>query len=156
MRKLITAVVLSVVLGVPSAACAVRLPTGLWGLQFRPFVVSWTGDGTGFLGGGTGRRFVTKGDALRRGLRASFGRLRWTTWNARQGRAWGVNWLDNCIPNCAQGTYFPKNVNVHVYRPNSSGIFTRLEILSKRNRVQTRRVAMREFGHWVWDVGDRG
>lgn len=153
MRKLIAAVVLSVVLGVPSAALAFRLlPTEVWGLQRRPFVISWTGDSTGYLGGSTGRRFVTKQDIRRRGLRANFGRLRWTTWNATQGRAWGVNWLNNCKPSCAQGAYFPKNVNVHVSRPNSSGIFTRLDILSKQNRVLTRRVARRQFGHWIWAV----
>jgi hypothetical protein len=93
----------------------------------------------------TGRRFVTKADLLRRGLRANLGRLRWTTWNAREGRAWGVNWPNNCIPNCAQGTHFPKNVNVHAYGPNSSGIFTRLDILSKQNRVQARSVAERQY-----------
>ena len=156
MKKLTTAVVLSVVLGVPSAASAVRLPTELWGLQQRPFVVSWTGDSTGYLGGGTGRRFVTKADLARRGTRANFGRLRWTTWNATQGQAWGVNWLNNCNPSCAQGRYFPKNVNVHVYRPNASGLFTRLEILSKNNRVLVRRFAERQFGFWVWGVGDVG
>ncbi len=153
MRKLIATVVLSVVLGVPSAALAFSLlPTEVWGLQRRPFVISWTGDSTGYLGGSTGRRFVTKQDIRRRGLRANFGRLRWTTWNATQGRAWGVNWLNNCKPSCAEGAYFPKNVNVHVSRPNSSGIFTRLDILSKQNRVLTRRVARREFGHWIWAV----
>ena len=152
LRKLVAAVVLSVVFAVPAAASAARLPTELWGVQRRPFVVSWTGDSTGYLGGPTGRRGVTTRDIQRRGLRANFGRLRWTTWNATQGRAWGVNWLNNCKPNCARGTFFPKNVNVRVYRPNSSGIFTRLEILSKRNRVQTRRFATRQFGHWIWGV----
>ena len=153
MKKLTTAVVLGVVLGVPSAAFAFRLlPTEVWGLQRRPFVISWTGDSTGYLGGATGRRFVTKPDIRRRGLRPNFGRLRWTTWNATQGRAWGVNWLNNCKPSCGQGTYFPKAVNVHVSRPNGSGMFTRLDILSKQNRVLVRRVAERQFGHWIWAV----
>lgn len=154
MRKLITAVVLSVVLGVPSVALAlaVRLPTELWGLQRRPFVVSFTGDGTGYLGGWTGRKRVTRADLRRTGLRASFGRLRWTTWNAREGRAFGIEWLNNCRPSCGEGTFYVVPVNVHVYRPNASGIFTRLEIRSKRGRVLDRRVAERQFGLWIWGV----
>ena len=74
----------------------------------------------------------------------------------RRAGAWGVDWLNNCIPSCGQGTFFPRNANVHVYRPNASGIFTRLEILSKNNKVQTRRVAVRQSGFWVWGVGDIG
>ena len=156
MRKLTAAVVLTGVLGVPAVASAVTVPTQEWGLQQRPYVISWTGDGTGYLGGANARSSVTRADLQRGGIRGNMGRLRWTTWNATEGRAWGVDWLNNCIPSCGQGTFFPKNANVHVYRPNASGIFTRLEILSKNNKVQTRRVAVRQFGFWVWGVGDIG
>lgn len=151
MRKMTAAVVLIVALGVPTAAAAVKLPTEVWGEQVRPYVVSWTGDGTGYLGGSTGSKTITKADFERKGFRKAFGRLQWTTWNAKEGRAWGVDWLNNCTPSCAEGTFYSQNVNVYVYRPNGSDIFTRLEIQQKNGKHKIRLNATRQFNHWIWE-----
>lgn len=131
----------------PGAATATKLPTELWGLQRRPYVVSFTGDSTGFLGGSTGDESLTPSDLKGRG-RKGFGRLTWTTWNSTQGRAWGVVWLNDCKPACAGGTFHPKKANVHVYRPNRSGIFTRMHI--DAGKYTDTRGAVRFHGYWVW------
>lgn len=90
------------------------------GLQQKPYVITWTGDGTGVLGG-RGRAAV----------RYRVGRLHWTTWTKTLGRAWGANWLDDCNPNCAEGVHTPFAVNVTADRPKYEfgyRIFTRMTI----------------------------
>ena len=57
--------------------------------------------------------------------------LRWTTWTATQGRASGADWHDDCIPDCARGTYTAYPASVHVYRPRVLGgylLFTRMTV----------------------------
>ena len=113
--------VLALCLSLPGTALAALPKTPTEGsYKVRPHIIGWTGDGTGYLGGFSGH------SSLRRPFPLSdFGRLRWTTYSATQGYAWGADWLNNGIPDDASGTFTPTKVNVHVYRPRN-GIFTRL------------------------------
>lgn len=57
--------------------------------------------------------------------------LSWTSWTASSGRGSGLNWLDNCKPNCAAGTYHSYPVKLKVWQPATvSGhlIFTRMTV----------------------------
>lgn len=122
---LISLIVLAAVVSTAHAAPLPRLPTeraGHQALAVRPPVVDFTGDGSGFLGGITSRRAIPKSKL--RTLR-EFGRLRWTSWNDHDARAVGAIWLDNGIPDEANGTFYPYRVEVRAFRP-VSGIFTRL------------------------------
>src|SRR5437660_1029096 len=64
----------------------------------RRAVISYTGDGTGFVGGfdGTGRAS---------GGRGHFGHVTWLTWTNQVATGSGALWGDNCEPNCARGTF---------------------------------------------------
>jgi hypothetical protein len=104
---------------VAAPAASARLPSVLTqghpAFQVRPASISYTGDGTGFVGGldGTGVRHL--------------GRLGWTTYNRAQGLASGLLWLNDCLPNCAQGHFSATHVGVRVSSPRS-GRFRRLTL----------------------------
>jgi hypothetical protein len=46
----------------------------------------------------------------------SFTGLRWSTWNASMAAATGALYLDNCQPNCAQGTWSHRTVDLIFWR----------------------------------------
>jgi hypothetical protein len=46
----------------------------------------------------------------------SFTRLRWSTWNASLATATGALYLDNCTPNCAEGTWSHRTVDLIFWR----------------------------------------
>lgn len=119
MRRLSILVASAVCLVLPAAARA-TLPKVLArqtnsGFAVRPASIAYTGDGTGIIGGGDG-------SSARRP-----GHLRWTTYDDRQGVATGVVWLDDCEPDCADGTFSGVPVSVHVFAPDA-GRFTRLTL----------------------------
>lgn len=121
-----------------SAAGLPRLLTQIGrGDQFlvRPAQIVYTGDGSGVLGGFDGR-----------GPYPRFGRLRWSLWNRQRALASGAVWLDDCTPNCAQGTFHPYAVTVRAFKPQS-GHFTRLTL---RYRYEGKEVVdprrLRRFG----------
>jgi hypothetical protein len=136
-------------LAFPAAAMAsVKVPTETEGsLQVRPYVIGWTGDGTAFLGGFTGHRSVSKPSLAGHSLSFGLGRLRWTTYNATEGRAYGADWVDNGVPDNASGTFFPAKVSVHVYRPEN-GVFTRLTFNIGRHVITED--AINNGGFWQW------
>jgi hypothetical protein len=88
--------------------------------QVRPGTIIYTGDGSGVLAG--------------RGTRSrhpKFGRLHWTSWNATEARAFGADWVNNCVPFCAAGTFTPYPVNIRAFRPRvveHHRIFTRMQV----------------------------
>lgn len=45
-----------------------------------------------------------------------FTRLRWSTWNASTATATGRLYVDNCEPNCAQGTWSHRTVDLIFWR----------------------------------------
>jgi hypothetical protein len=82
----------------------------------RPAQIVYTGDGSGVLGGFTGK-----------GPFPRFGRLLWPSWTDTQARGSGAVWLDDCTPNCAEGTFHPYAARVRAFAPHD-GRFTRLTL----------------------------
>ena len=117
--------------------------------KVRPGTIIYTGDGSGALAGRGARSRHPK-----------FGRLHWTTWNGTEGRAFGADWVNNCVPFCAAGTFTPYPVNIRVFRPRMLGghrIFTRMQVTytGKRpernhNRVQIWTVSD-GHGQYIWN-----
>jgi hypothetical protein len=46
----------------------------------------------------------------------SFTGLTWSTWNASTATATGVLYVDNCVPNCAQGKWTHRTVDLIFWR----------------------------------------
>lgn len=115
--------------------------------QVRPPVISYTGDGTGIVGG-------TNGSSARHS-----GHLHWSRDNHTQGVAHGLVWLDDCEPDCAEGSFHPHKVYVHVYSP-IHGRFRNLTLsysANGRHVVDRRRLrcfppAFGIKGYWAWDI----
>ncbi len=92
-------------------------------LHVRPATITYTGDGTGFLGG-----------ANVRNRRAG---INWTKWTSAIARGTGFNQLDNCNPDCARGTFHGYPVKIELWRPQTLAgtlVFTRMTIFYTRNR----------------------
>jgi hypothetical protein len=101
----------------------------------RPAQIVYTGDGSGVLGGFSGK-----------GPYPRFGRLRWSMWNNRQAMGSGAVWLDDCQPDCADGTFHPYAVKVHAFRPQA-GHFTRLTLrYGYEGKETVDRRGVRKFG----------
>ena len=123
MRKLTTAIaIIAAFVGLQSAAVAMAAtPRAFDGgaLKRRPATIIYTGDGSGLLAG----------RARSGGQR--FGHLHWTSWGYHSARAWGDDWVDNCNPSCAAGTFTGYHANVKLFRPELLGgrkVFTRLQV----------------------------
>jgi hypothetical protein len=118
------AVTLSLAVLVPPAIAAQATPRIVSGdgayasqLQRKPARIIYSGDGNAVLAGPTGRPYQTH--------------LTWTSWNSKEGRAWGADWHNNCNPYCAAGTFSAYRANVQVYRPEHVAgylLFTRLTV----------------------------
>jgi hypothetical protein len=113
----------AVALAAPAIASATpRTPTEFGPAQVRPARIDYTGDGSAILGGFTRYGRLHKSSPL-----ADFGRLHWTVYDGREGRAVGADWIDDFVPDGAAGTFHPFQVTIHVYRLRH-GIFTRMTI----------------------------
>jgi hypothetical protein len=86
-------------------------------LQVRPATVAYTGDGTGYLGG--------RDDNPRHPHRG--GGLHWVAWKKTFALAHGWDWLNNCRPDCARGSFHRFRAIVRARRPRH-GLFTRMTI----------------------------
>lgn len=122
-RYLGGAVVALALAGPAIASASPRTPTEFGPPQVRPPRIDYTGDGSAILGGFTKYMRLHKSSPL-----ADFGRLHWTVYNNREGRAVGADWIDDFIPDGATGTFHPFKVTIHVYRPRH-GTFTRMTII---------------------------
>jgi hypothetical protein len=138
------AVVLAALLA--SSASAARLPSVLTqighGSTFvvRPAQVIYTGDGSGVLGG-----FSGKGPLPR------FGRMSWPRWGQHYAVGSGAVWLDDCTPNCALGTFHPYAVRVRAFDAQA-GHFTHLTLryTYEGKEVIDRRRIMKVGKNYVW------
>lgn len=117
-RLLVTAIAIGALLALPAAAAA-RLPAVLTQLkppfQLRPAVISYTGDGTGLVGGRDGRSVRHPGH------------LRWKRYTRRRGIGRGLLWLNDCRPSCAGGRFHSTPVKVRASSPRH-GHFRRLRL----------------------------
>lgn len=101
----------------PVSPTYVQATAAYHGLQVRPANITYTGDGTGFLGGANARH-------------RSAG-IRWRKWTNHIALGRGFNQLDNCRPSCAGGTFHAFRVKIELWRPRTLGrrlVFTRLTI----------------------------
>ena len=143
MRRIALLIVLAAAGAVPASAHA-ALPTvltqGTPTFEVRPAVISYTGDGTGIIGGsdGTGAR--------------NPGHLKWTRYTSRRGAATGVVWINDCDPDCAGGRFRGVKATVAVSRP-ARGHFRRLTLrYTYDGQRYTDRRKLARHGAWIWDV----
>jgi hypothetical protein len=86
----------------------------------RPKQIVYTGDGSGFLAG--------PGKA---GRRPKPGKLKWSSWTGKAALGSGDDWINNCEPFCAAGTFSQHAVNVKLFRPRKMLgllVFTRMTL----------------------------
>jgi hypothetical protein len=101
----------------------IRATAAFDGLQVKPVRITYTGDGSGFLGGENARDLHSGID--------------WTKWTAELALGTGVNQLDDCEPDCAGGTFHGHRVRIELWRPRTlSGtlVFTRMTIFYEGTR----------------------
>jgi len=144
----ISALVLTLLLAVAPAAGAASLPklaTQLPGeeLQVRPPIVSYTGDGTGFLGG----RNSKPPNHLDRGG------IHWLSWGPSSAFGRGWVWINDCRPYCAAGSFHKARATVRATRPRN-GLFTRMTIAYRwgGRRYHDHRVLEQASGFYYWGV----
>lgn len=86
-------------------------------LKVRPATIVYTGDGTGLLAGAHVSRHSSP--------------IRWRKWTTRVALGSGYNQLNDCRPDCADGTFHGFPVRIELWRPRTLGgrrVFTRLTI----------------------------
>ena len=126
-RKISILVAVGALITVPAAlgsgAALPKLPStigppGKGDLKAKPASIVYTGDGSAFLAGGPKSNHRAKP-------------LNWSSWTATAGTGSGFNWVNNCNPNCAGGTFHRFAVKLDAYRPRKVGghlIFSRLRV----------------------------
>jgi hypothetical protein len=112
-------------------------------MQVRPPVISYTGDGTGFVGG---RTSSPPGNLDRGGIH-------WLSWTRRAAFGKGWAWVNDCRPDCAGGRFSKHRAKVRATRPRH-GHFTRLTIVFRYggHSIRDHRVLERAGGYWYWGV----
>lgn len=125
--RLTGAIVTLVLLSLAVPATGLALPgvlavNGSLHFKVRPASISYTGDGTGFVGGfdGTGERNESH-------TGGNFGHITWTSWTAQSASGTGALWGDDCEPNCAEGSFSAVPVTIRVFAPHG-GHFTLLRL----------------------------
>jgi hypothetical protein len=87
------------------------------GLQIEPATITYTGDGTGIIGGAN--------------VRHPNSAIHWAKWTSAVALGTGFNQLNNCNPSCAGGTFRGYAVKIELWRPRTLGgtlVFTRMTI----------------------------
>jgi hypothetical protein len=77
-------------------------------IQVRPHEIVWTGDGTGLF---AGRR--------RPDAKPSHSRIGWTRWSRSSAIGTAYSWLDNCVPDCASGSFMSYPVRLELGDPRT-------------------------------------
>jgi hypothetical protein len=99
-----------------------------FGFQVRPEILPLSGDGTVFVGGhgwkARGRRIL------------KFGAVQWTSFGGSEATGLGLLWLNDCQPNCAEGSFRHSSAAVTASAVRG-GHYTRLKVESivGRHRV---------------------
>jgi hypothetical protein len=104
--------------------------------QFKPYLITTTGDGSGFYGGRTGQTVVPPSGRAT----GQLGRLRWTQYSAISAHATGLEWDKSGPGDTADQSYHVGGaISLYEFRPEY-GVFTRLQVSSSyhgRHYVQT-------------------
>ena len=124
-RLIALAIVGAAVLVTATTAEATRSPTLLaadFTSQFatRPAGMSFGVSGNLIIGGPnvSSQRFRS----------GRYGHIRWTRWTTRRALGYGTLWLNNCSPNCPEGTYEPSRVVIKASNERS-GRYSDLSLL---------------------------
>jgi len=129
MRWGASSVALLVSLVVAAAASAAALPGGVAdggnpkqgrNVLVRPKQIVYSGDASGFLAG-----------PGRTGRRPKPGKLSWSMWSSSSAQGNGDDWLNNCLPDCADGSFSEHAVNITLFRPRRMLgllVFTRMRV----------------------------
>ncbi len=145
-RSLLTAAATALsLLAVTASPSLAALPKALTqekpAFAVRPAQISYTGDGTGVLGGRRG------------GGGREFGRITWTSWTGRAAHGRGQVWINDCEPDCAGGSFSPRPVRIALSQPRD-GKF-RLLTIRYRYRGKTyvdRRDVERHGRYWTYGI----
>ncbi len=107
--------------------------------EVRPASIGYTGDGTGVIG--------------RLPNRAEPGSVEWKTWDRREAYGVGTIWLDDCNPDCAEGSFHSYRGSVRADRP-SAGHFTRMTVRFRygSHRVTDIRVLQHMPPYYSWGI----
>ena len=130
------------------AARLPRLLTEDFGTTFAiaPPVIVISGDGSALLAGEAA--WIGR-DPTPKHTGNQFGHITWTSWTATRATGTGVAWLDNCTPDCAQGTYFPHDERI-VASTVQAGRFTRLVLTPTGPGKATIYTLKRGGGGYIW------
>lgn len=93
-------------------------PNSKHDLQVRPASILYAADGSGFWAGP--RRSGHKYDPLS-----------WTSWTSSSANGSGFDWVNDCRPDCASGTFHSYPIKLALSRPRTEGkhlVFTRLTL----------------------------
>ena len=104
--------------------------------RVRPATLDPTGDGS-----------IVIGKLAKRGHH-----IHWHVWNGVKAYGVATVWVDNGIPNVAQGTFHGFGGTVHAYRVRD-GRFTRLTVhYRKAGKLKTWSLALKHLGKpgWTW------
>lgn len=91
--------------------------------QRSPAEIVYSGDGSALLAG--------RGSGPSRPPARLSSWLKWLSWTSTEAHGSGADWHDNCVPDCATGTYYPYSAAVRAYRPRDLGgylLYTRLTV----------------------------
>jgi len=129
MRRAASILALLTALVLASAASAAALPGAVAdggnpkqgkNVLVRPKQIVYSGDGSGFLAG--------PGQA---GRHPKPSNLKWSTWTSGAAQGSGDDWLNNCEPFCAGGTFSQHAVTITLFRPRRMLgllVFTRMRL----------------------------
>jgi hypothetical protein len=104
----------------PVSPTYLRATAAYNGLQVKPATITYTGDGTGFLGGANARNQNSG--------------IHWTKWTTGVALGTGFNQLNNCNPSCAGGKFRGYRVKIDVAAPNAprhAGIHSHDDLLQE-------------------------
>ena len=115
----------------------------------RPAVIRPTGDNTAIVGGPDGTDIT------------DLGHLQWEAYNESEGRAVGLIWLNDCVPDCGHGSFSPSRVGVHVFAP-LNGHYRRLDLTFRyrgrryvdRRETHYNRGVNGSRGYWLYNICD--
>jgi hypothetical protein len=147
MRNLLAGVVVLLMVAAPASAAAkprLLARDSSNALMLRPGQLVISGDASEIVGG-TG---WTQGSGL-----ASFGRIRWSAFNRREAVGRGFLWVNDCDPNCADGTFQQHTAWIHASSVTRS-LYQRLTVRYMDDGAvrYDRRILRRHGTYWAWDV----
>jgi hypothetical protein len=121
MKKPLIGVAVALIAATGASAALAALPgvtsEGPLAPKVKPKSIIYTGDGSGFFAG------------AQRVSKTNLGSLHWSKWNKKKAIGSGGNWLNDCKPDCAKGTFHGYPVTLKLTQPKlikSRSVFTQM------------------------------